>query len=258
MSSKLSKLSKSLAQLPEPPRENLVSYFILGEIIDHISVLQDEFPQVKIPLLKTHLWSILNKNIHPEEHLRGFLKVFEETETFVHAFSQLDDSMKKQMRVFMAGGSKDQIMAAGAHDGGFHLPASPPVVKHFKEMVDKVESAVNGLSHHHKKLAKITNGDHEVNGYAVKRVKTDDGFPQIFEDEAGTRTMEVRSTFYFTLRDALDYQRLLLKLLIVDGDIVVVYGRRCYILSLHMPRFLAIVSLNHIIYDRFSASIVLL
>lgn len=134
------KLSQHLSTLPTPPKENLNSHFTLGEIIDHISILQEEFPHVKIPLLKTHLWSIRNKDVNPETHLRGFLKVFEDTDVFKDAFAELDEGMKRQIKVFIAGGTEHQIMAAGVEDGKFALPPSPPVKKHFKEMVEKLEN----------------------------------------------------------------------------------------------------------------------
>ena len=157
------KLSKTLSSLPTPPKENLNSHFTLGEIIDHIDVLQEEFPHVKIHLLKTHLWSIRNKDVNPETHLRGFLQVFEETDVFKDAFGQLDEGMKRQIKVFIAGGSEGQILAAGTQlDGSFALPPSPPVKQHFQEMIEKVES----FFHDDKKMVNgTTNGS--ANGPVV-------------------------------------------------------------------------------------------
>jgi hypothetical protein len=193
-----SKLSTHLAALPTPPKENLTSHFTLGEIIDHISILQEEFPHVKIPLLKQHLWSIRNKDVNPEIHLRGFLKVFEETDVFKDAFAQLDDGMKRQIKVFIAGGTEHQVMAAGLEDGKFALPPSPPVKKHFKEMVEKLENFFNGEKETNGVVNGTTNGDANghVNGVvdAVKplsKLAPKEGFPKIFEDKAETKTMEV-------------------------------------------------------------------
>ena len=182
------KPSQTLSTLPTPPKENLSSHFILGEIIDHISTLQEEFPRVKIPLLKSHLWSIRNKDVNPETHLRGFLRVFEDTDVFKAAFEELDDGMKRQIKVFIAGGSEDQILAAGTQHGAFALPPSPPVKHHFKNLIEKVE----GFFHKDKR---VVNGD--MNGVVedpvkpLSQVTPHEGFPKIYEDKAETRTMEV-------------------------------------------------------------------
>jgi hypothetical protein len=185
-----SKLFKALADLAEPPKENLVSCFILEEIIDHIDVLKDEFPEVKISTLKKHLWWIRNKRLDPEEHLRGLLQTFKETESFKDAFAQLDDSMKIQLKVFMSGGSEDQILAAGKHEGYFHLPPSPPVHNHFQEMVHMVEHKTEDFVH-----PKQVNGVNGTNRYVEERAKTSDGYPHIYEDEAETKVMEVSCLF---------------------------------------------------------------
>jgi hypothetical protein len=194
-----SKLSTHLSALPPPPRENLSSHFTLGEIIDHISILQEDFPRVKISLLKQHLWSIRNKDVNPETHLRGFLKVFEETDVFKNAFEQLDEGMKRQIKVFIAGGTEHQVMAAGAEEGKFSLPPSPPVKKHFKEMVEKFENFFKG----EEKTNGVANGtaNGSTNGHAVhgvvdavkplSQVIPKEDFPKIFEDKAETKTMEV-------------------------------------------------------------------
>jgi hypothetical protein len=186
-----SKHSQTLSTLTTPPKENLISHFILGEIIDHIDVLQEEFPHVDIPRLKTHLWDIRNKNVKPEPHLRGFLKVFEKTDVFKEAFEELDDGMKRQLKVFIAGGSGDQVLHAGTqHDGAFALPPSPPVKDHFKALVEKVEKFF-----HKEKTNGVPNGmtNGVVDG-AVKplsRVTPHEGFPKIYEDKAETKTMKV-------------------------------------------------------------------
>lgn len=208
-----SKLSRSLSGLPNPPRENLNSYFTLSEIIEHIGVLQEEFPHVKISLLKTHLWSIRNSDVNPEKHLRGFLKVFEETDVFTNAFAQLDEGMKRQIKVFMSGGSEGQILAAGTHhDGDFALPPSPPVKHHFQELVEKVESFFDKEKKAHKEFngvnGHVENGEVnvEVNGYAreidgavkpLSQVTTPEEAPKIFEDRSETKTMEVYGDKHF-------------------------------------------------------------
>jgi hypothetical protein len=202
----MSKLSALLGTLPEPPKENLSSHFILGEIIEHISILEDDFPLVKIDLLRSHLWSIRNTSVDPEDHLRGFLHVFEDTQVFKDAFEELDDGMKRQLKVFMTGGKEGQIMASGAQPGSFALPPSPPVKKHFGEVIkEKVEK----LFHHKQKNGvngangvNGTNGVNGVNGHSEKKsvsVASQEAYPRIFEDKGETKTMEVRFITYSTL-----------------------------------------------------------
>jgi hypothetical protein len=187
------KSTKTLNVLPNPPKENLNSHFTLGEIIDHIHILQDEFPHVKIDLLKSHLWEIRNKNVEPEAHLRGFLSVFEETDVFKEAFEQLDDGMKIQLKTFIAGGSEDVVLAAGGKGNAFHLPPSPPVKHHFKLVTKKFKAKFEGLFHH----GKHANGVNGVsNGKIEKPLAAIGEFPRIFEDEAGTKTMEVSHCSY--------------------------------------------------------------
>jgi hypothetical protein len=191
-------MTSKFDDLPVPPKENLVSHFILGEIIDHIGILQDEFPQVQIPLLKSHLWDIRNKNVDPEDHLRGFMKAFEKTPVFKDAYSLLDDGMKRQIDTFIAGGDEKVVMAAGAKGNNFHLPSSPPVKHHFSELIkEKLEK----LFHH--EHATATNGAASVaangtangaaNGHAKKPVEPETAYPRIFEDKAETKTMEVNT-----------------------------------------------------------------
>jgi hypothetical protein len=187
------KLSQSLAALPDPPKENLTSHFTLGEIINHIANIQDEFPHVKIPLLRSHLWDIRNKNVNPESHLRGFLQVFEHTDIYKSMFEELDDGMKKQIKTFINGGREGVVLAAGGKEDAFHLPPSPPVKMHFCGLRERLERL---LQHEHKsepgdEAKRHTDG--HTNGPTAKRIEieTSDGHPRIFEDKTETKTMEV-------------------------------------------------------------------
>jgi hypothetical protein len=152
--------------LPQPPKENLVSHFILGEIIDHISLIHDDFPEVDIPLLKRHLWDIRNKNVEPEGHLRGFLRVFKETKVFKDAFDELDDCMKVQLSTFIAGGGEEVIMAAGRKGNQFHLPPSPAVKHHFRALAKDIEKKAEEFFHDEGHL----NGVSNTNGIAIRQV----------------------------------------------------------------------------------------
>ncbi|KAE9381408.1 hypothetical protein N431DRAFT_5852 [Stipitochalara longipes BDJ] len=153
--------------LPKPPKENLVSHFILGEIIDHISLIYDDFPEVDIPLLKKHLWKIMNKNVEPEGHLRAFLQVFQKTKVFKDAFDELDDGMKVQLSTFIVGGGEDVVWAAGGKGKTFHLPPSPAVKHHFREVAKEIEEKVDELFHQ----KGHSNGANDTNGIAIRPVE---------------------------------------------------------------------------------------
>lgn len=178
--------------LPTPPRENLDTRFVLGEIIDQIDLIADDFPLVKIAVLKKHLWDINNKNVDPQVHLRGFLHVFAETEVFKNAFSQLDGATKARIEAFMDGKSESEVLGAGGvtgieGEGQFHLPPSPPSKHHLRSMVEDVKERIEEVLHF---------GHHEHEGEekkveVVKKEEGTEGYPRIFEDEGETRTMEV-------------------------------------------------------------------
>jgi len=201
MATSTTKPNKLDALLRAPPKENLNSHFILGGIIDHIGLIADDFPHVKVPLLKSHLWDIRNKYVDPETHLRGFLKVFEETPVFKEAFAQLDDGVKTQLNTFIAGGDEKVVMAARGKGNAFHLPPSPPVKHHFREIEEKIrklESKVTGLFHHQhtNSVDSATNG--VTNRHVEKAVVAEKDFPLMNEDEAETKTMEVSTKLFFT------------------------------------------------------------
>jgi hypothetical protein len=153
--------------LPPPPKENLVSHFILEEIVDHIGLIQDDFPHVDVQLLREHLWQIKNKNVDPLLHLRGFLKVFEKTKVFKDAFAELDNGMKIQLSTFMAGGGEEIVLAAGGKGNTFHIPPSPAVKHHFKDIVQKAEEKFEEMLNHENH----TNGVNGTNGIAIRQVQ---------------------------------------------------------------------------------------
>ncbi|KAM3086661.1 hypothetical protein ACMFMG_000787 [Clarireedia jacksonii] len=195
-------VSKYFEDLPPPDKENLTTEFVLQEIIDHISALQEDFPHVNLELFRRHLWEIRNRDVDPQRHLRGFLEVFEHTHTFKKAFDELDPRMQAQIKAFMKNDATEKtVLAAGGQEGDFHIPPSPAVKHHFTEMVkqgfqegkefveEKVEQVLG--EHHHGELSAAMQG-------SDKHVKEDGGeYPKIFEDEKGTKIMEVhkRKTF---------------------------------------------------------------
>ncbi|XMA19599.1 hypothetical protein WAI453_012390 [Rhynchosporium graminicola] len=182
--------------LPTPPRENLSTHFVLGEIIDQIDLIAEEFPLVHISTLKEHLWDIRNKNVDPERHLRGFLHVFKHTEVFKDAFEQLDEGMQVRIKAFMDGKGEKEVLAVGG--GEFVLPPSPPVKHHFTKMVEDLVEEFKEDVHdlfHPGDEAKQKDG-----GEAVKEKAVDAGaagYPKIFEDAAETKTMEVHASTNF-------------------------------------------------------------
>ncbi|TGO13900.1 hypothetical protein BTUL_0061g00170 [Botrytis tulipae] len=131
-------VSHYFESLPVPPLENLSTEYILQEIIDHIGKLADDFPHTKLNLFRKQLWDIRNRNVEPKTHLRGLLRVLEDTHTFKHAFEELEPSLQAQIRAFMDDEKdvkEEEIMGMGKVKGGFYIPPSPAVKHHFKEMV---------------------------------------------------------------------------------------------------------------------------
>ncbi|KAH7417155.1 hypothetical protein BKA64DRAFT_701940 [Cadophora sp. MPI-SDFR-AT-0126] len=190
---KLLEKSKMLDELlPTPPRENLNTHFVLGEIIDQIDLIKDDFPLVQIATLKEHLWDIRNKNVDPEVHLRGFLHVFKNTEVFKDAFEQLDESMKLRIKAFMDGKSEKEVLTAGGKTGGaFVLPPSPPVKHHFRKLLEDLKEDIHELFHPEHKATE---------GEVVQKLGAEastKGYPRIFEDVAETKAMEVHGNTDF-------------------------------------------------------------
>jgi hypothetical protein len=224
-------VAKYFEDLPAPDKENLTTEFVLQEIIDHISALQEDFPNVNLELLRRHLWEIRNRgelfsdfyfpllyclvlyillqvsvlttaDVEPQKHLRGLLQVFEHTHTFKKAFDQLEPSMQVQIKAFMKSDATEAtVLAASGHGGDFHIPPSPAAKHHFTEMVkhkfeegkefieDKLEHVL-GKHHHDGLLATMEGSDGHV--------KEDrEGYPKIFEDEKGTKIMEVCAILSF-------------------------------------------------------------
>ncbi|KAH6666590.1 hypothetical protein B0J14DRAFT_603935 [Halenospora varia] len=189
-------VSSALKQLPAPPLENLTSHFILGELVDHLHLLQPEFLHVDIPKLKSHLWAIRDHNVDPVFHLRGFLQVFQETSHFKEAFGELDDGMKAQIKAFVEGADKEVVVAAG-NEGKGELPVSPQGKHHFRELIERIEEKVEDVLHlgHHGKGE--VNGVSGANGHAKVEGVVAEGYPKIYEDKGETKTMEVHSNTEF-------------------------------------------------------------
>ncbi|KAI9053672.1 hypothetical protein LZ554_002626 [Drepanopeziza brunnea f. sp. 'monogermtubi'] len=182
-----SKLLETL--LPTPPRENLNTHFVLGEIIDQIDLVADDFPLVQIATLKQHLWDIRNHNVDPEIHLRGFLHVFKDTEVFKDAFTQLDVDMQVRIKAFMEGKTGDEVLRACGKEGIFGLPPSPPVKHHFMKLMGGLKEEVKEMLRHEHGAKK-----EDIESKVVEeKASGTDGYPRIFEDEAETKTMEVHA-----------------------------------------------------------------
>lgn len=186
-------VSSALKQLPAPPLENLTSHFILGELVDHLHLLQPEFLHVDIPKLKSHLWAIRDHNVDPVFHLRGFLQVFQETSHFKEAFGELDDGMKAQIKAFVEGADKEVVVAAGKGE----LPVSPQGKHHFRELIERIEGKIEDVLHlgHHGKGE--VNGVSGANGHAKVEGVVAEGYPKIYEDKGETKTMEVCYEIFF-------------------------------------------------------------
>ena len=71
--------------------------------------------------------------------------MFEETQVFQDALSELDEGMKIQLKVFMDGGREESVMNVGAQKGIFALPPSPGVKEHFREIKKEPLEKKKGL-----------------------------------------------------------------------------------------------------------------
>jgi len=176
-------------QLPTPDFSNLNDHFLLGEIIDHIDLWISEFPLVNIPLLKAQINDIRNHQVDPETHIRTFLKIYRKTNSYQRAYAQLDEGTKKQIDAFIAGGSHEILALGAGEPTAFHLPPSPPVKHHFKEMIKEVlhlgyhdHGTPNG------KAGPVT-ASSIAEGAKVAPSVTD--VPVIYEDKTKMRPMEV-------------------------------------------------------------------
>ncbi|KAI9641121.1 hypothetical protein NHQ30_010551 [Ciborinia camelliae] len=239
----------------------MVTEYILQEIIDHIGKLADDLPHVKLDLLRKQLWDIRNRNVEPKKHLRGLLRVLEDTHTFKHAFEELEPGLQAQIRAFMddegdvrereilgLGKQVEGVKGPGGRDLDldFHIPPSPAVKHHFKEMVketvrekaheekmklvrskvmkkireakeeieqeiveevgghiemiQKVEDHVGEFWGRHKHLGSLLKGGDDM---ASRQSLLDSssllvqGSPRIWENEKGTRIMEVHKNALF-------------------------------------------------------------
>ncbi|KAB8302050.1 hypothetical protein EYC80_005502 [Monilinia laxa] len=244
-------VSHHFTTLPTPPLENLTTEYVLQEIIDHIGRIADDFPHVKLDLFRRQLWDIRNRNVEPKQHLRVLLRVLEHTHAFKDAFGELDEGLQGQIRGFMedeAGVREEEILGMGKHAGGgdFHIPPSPAVKHHFKEMVretvrekaqvekmrlvkrkvmKKIREAkeelqremVEEVGGHIEMIQKVEDhvgefwGRHAGHGHLGELLKGVDSSslsaklasfpaketPRIWEDEKGTRIMEVHKSAPF-------------------------------------------------------------
>jgi hypothetical protein len=159
-----------LEELPKPDPGKLNPHFILGEIIDHIQDIIDDFPNVDILELRKQFIDIRNHNVDTEKHVRGFLKAFKRTTPFHEAFEQLDEDMKSRVRGFMDGKPASEVIGADY----FHPRASPAAKHHFR-LLD---------------LSKKFVDRHEM-GKHLELAGKDSGLPIIYEDAAGKKIMEV-------------------------------------------------------------------
>ncbi|CAL3962308.1 unnamed protein product [Diplocarpon coronariae] len=225
--------------LPTPPRENLNTHFILGEIIDQIDLIRDDFPFVKIATLKEHLWDIRNKNVDPEIHLRGFLHVFKDTEVFRDAFNQLDEGIRLRIKAFMDGKSKKEVLDAGGKGvaGQLFMPPSPPVKHHFRKLAEGLKEGIEELLGHDHGAEKAEAPKKTV----AEAAAGTQGYPRIFEDAAETKTMEVSST-----PSSLTLVRILVGLYLM----ISVYSQRSRAL---VPRIRTLISQNRFTRTRASA-----
>jgi hypothetical protein len=175
-------------QLPAPDPAKLDNHYILGEMIDHIEELHDEiqdtFPDIDLEILRDQLIRIRNHDVDPQQHLRAFLKAYQKTPHYQKAFKELDETTKAQLDAFIAEKPEQDILKQEGGMSVFHLPPSPPVKHHFKEIIDKI-------FHHDHHQPNGVDTHTEVTTTVVAQAPVAAGLPVIYEDKARTMVMEV-------------------------------------------------------------------
>lgn len=166
--------------LPSPPTEKLNPHFILGEIIDHVSQLEEDHPLIDIAELRRQLIDVRNHQVDFEKHVRGLLKVFQGTNAYKEAYQQLDDVTKSQISSFARGRPAEDVVKAS----GFKLAPSRSASKHFS-MLNFIHSL---LHKHHSTAVGI---ERKKPTHVEKTFQSLPGFPPIYEDAERTKIMEV-------------------------------------------------------------------
>jgi hypothetical protein len=179
-------------QLPAPDPGNLNDHYILGEIIDNIAELHDDlhdrYPAIDLDILRSQLINIRNHNVEPKEHLRSFLKVYQKTKVYRDAFAQLDETTKSQIDAFISGEPEERVLRQdAAGENVFHLPPSPPVKHHFKELIDRLLHRHQDHDHENGTLNGLASG--AANGAERRPIVA--GLPVIYENTERTMIMEV-------------------------------------------------------------------
>ena len=61
-----------LTNIPTPDSAKLNNHYTLGEIIDHVQELVDDFPHINFQELIDQITQVRNRHVNPEEQVRGF------------------------------------------------------------------------------------------------------------------------------------------------------------------------------------------
>ncbi|KAF7502144.1 hypothetical protein GJ744_006980 [Endocarpon pusillum] len=165
--------------IDKPDAKELNNRFILGQIIDHVKELVEDFPGVDISELRKQLVNVQDHRFEPETQIRGFLRAFRHTPVFSHAFEELSDRTKSQLEAFMEGKSAEDVIGHAK----FFYPAPSPAVKHHFRLLDFFKS-----------LKKRSGPGEETDTAALAKAQ---GLPIIYEDKARTKIMEVYSSHPF-------------------------------------------------------------
>jgi len=183
----------SFPELPTPNPAKLDDHFILGEIIDHLREFSDDlhesFPFIDLDALRRDLIDIRNHQVDPEKHLRNFLKVYQKTPVYQAAFQKLDATTQAQVNAFIHEEPEHAILNQVDGKSVFHLPPSPRVKHHFRDLIDHIFHH----DHHHGATPNGTTAHAEdgVNGHVERPVPVTTGLPVIYEDDKKTMVMQV-------------------------------------------------------------------
>ena len=168
-------------EISEPDLSKLDGHFILGEIIEHIGKIGDEFPNVDLEELIQQLTRMRSQKCNPEVQLRGFLKVFQYTPKYKEEYLKLDSRTQHQLHDFISGVSAADVVG----QRNSLPPPSPPVKNHWK-LWDSLR----------KLFARTEDTESLENRLRAAKV------PMIYENEAHSELMEV--SFRASYEDSTD------------------------------------------------------
>ncbi|KAI9881007.1 MAG: hypothetical protein M1830_009501 [Pleopsidium flavum] len=158
-------------QLPRPHPGKLNDHFLLGEIIDHVSLFLPESSDVDILELRQQLVALRNEQGDPQQQTRGFLRAFKRTAAFQKGLDQLGQRMRTQLEAFIDGQAAEDVIGSSPA----HISPSPTTTKRHSRLLNIFDFCLRIEQNVEKRLSHV---------FEVR------GCPMIYEDADKTKVME--------------------------------------------------------------------